>query len=362
MPKMKKNAAVKKATIVEDLRQAILRGDYTAGSRLPTRRALCNHYNASSVTLQRAVDILIEEGFIEARGRNGSFISDTPPHLADFIMMFPHAAVYRENLFFKSLEKSIRKIEEREKINITIYRNIENEKDLLSYQELISKIQERKIAGIIMVRVSQFIMDIVDSHSNQVPVISVSNTPLDNMSYVTMDNLAYIRKACQYFKDQGTTKLAIISMKTSFANYDTPDARTIFDEYDIDLRPHWFHQLDVSVTQSAKNIAEVLMKLPEDERPNALLIDDDHFVIPALDGLREVGIDPENDISVIAHSNYPNIVAEDITIKRLGFNTDELILSAINRIRDQRDAPEGSAVENAVISPLFLSEYLEQMV
>ena len=55
---------VKQDGIVADLRARILDRTYRPGGRLPTRTELQVSFEASSVTVQRALDRLVADGFV----------------------------------------------------------------------------------------------------------------------------------------------------------------------------------------------------------------------------------------------------------------------------------------------------------
>src|SRR5262245_53056060 len=78
----------KQDKIVATLRQRIYQGKCAAGSRLPVRTELAQDLKISSVTLQRALDRLREEGFIHSVGRQGTFVAKHPPHLHHYALIF----------------------------------------------------------------------------------------------------------------------------------------------------------------------------------------------------------------------------------------------------------------------------------
>ena len=78
----------RRTTIAEELRQRIHSGRYPPGSKIPTRRELADELGVSSVTLQRAFDRLTELGFLVSRGKQGTFIADHPPDLANVALVF----------------------------------------------------------------------------------------------------------------------------------------------------------------------------------------------------------------------------------------------------------------------------------
>lgn len=67
------------AQICELLRDRILAGEWTLGSRIPTETELCEAYEVSRITVRQALALLVRDGLlVRARGR-GTFVHE--PHL-----------------------------------------------------------------------------------------------------------------------------------------------------------------------------------------------------------------------------------------------------------------------------------------
>src|SRR5688500_16673796 len=87
-----RRAGTKQAAILDRLRREIIGGQFPAGSRMPTREELQVRFGVSWFTVQQAFDQLSEDGFVRARGRLGTQVSDRPPHLCHYGLVFPCAS------------------------------------------------------------------------------------------------------------------------------------------------------------------------------------------------------------------------------------------------------------------------------
>src|SRR5262249_32016033 len=96
------------AEVLAELRRAIVAGRLRPGSRLPTRRDLIRRFGRSALTVQQALDRLAAEGFVTARGRHGTFVADTPPHLRNIALVFP--AVATGARFFEAIREAARRV------------------------------------------------------------------------------------------------------------------------------------------------------------------------------------------------------------------------------------------------------------
>lgn len=64
--------------IADDLRHRVESGGFAAGRLLPSEAALSEHYSASRVTVRRALELLREEGLLEARQGFGWYVATDP--------------------------------------------------------------------------------------------------------------------------------------------------------------------------------------------------------------------------------------------------------------------------------------------
>ncbi len=62
-------------TLYQTLRQRITDGAFPYGSRFPSKRSLAAQYDLSLVTVEHAIELLDEEGYIETRERTGIFVT-----------------------------------------------------------------------------------------------------------------------------------------------------------------------------------------------------------------------------------------------------------------------------------------------
>lgn len=64
--------------IADDLRQRVTAGEFAAGHTLPSEAALSTSYGASRVTIRKALDLLRDEGLVDARQGFGWFAAVDP--------------------------------------------------------------------------------------------------------------------------------------------------------------------------------------------------------------------------------------------------------------------------------------------
>src|ERR1044071_5301289 len=65
-------------SIADDLRPRVAAGEFAAGRLLPSEAALAAHYAASRITIRKALELLREEGLVDARQGFGWVASVDP--------------------------------------------------------------------------------------------------------------------------------------------------------------------------------------------------------------------------------------------------------------------------------------------
>ena len=67
------------------LKARILSGAYKSGEKLPSKRVLADREGVSVITVERACQMLADEGYIQTKERQGYFVSDArlqpPSHI-----------------------------------------------------------------------------------------------------------------------------------------------------------------------------------------------------------------------------------------------------------------------------------------
>src|SRR5271155_2094042 len=119
----------KQALISEHLRKEIIAGRFPPGGRLPTQVQLVEQFRVSGVTIQRALDRLIREGFIHTRGRNGTFVTANPPHLFSYGVVFHDQQKAGRSRYHEMLEAQAMRLQRATDRKVTIFNAISGHED-----------------------------------------------------------------------------------------------------------------------------------------------------------------------------------------------------------------------------------------
>ena len=89
--------------MVAALRGEIHAGVLAPGQRLPSRVELKERFGTTLLTVQRAMMVLAQEGYVRPVDRSGTFVADNPPHISHYALVFPVAEDLRRSQFYFAL-------------------------------------------------------------------------------------------------------------------------------------------------------------------------------------------------------------------------------------------------------------------
>lgn len=93
--------------IQSDVLDRIIKGEWVPGQRIPAERTLAKSYQASVGTVRRALELLVNQGYLRRTQGQGTFVNQAVEHY-DTLKYFRLAADFRDvvhPLFIRCLEK-----------------------------------------------------------------------------------------------------------------------------------------------------------------------------------------------------------------------------------------------------------------
>lgn len=344
--------------IVMTLRREIIEGRYKPGGRLPTRIELRERFDASPITIQRVMDQLAKEGFIEVRRRkSGTVVVKHPPHLNyyRFLIPLPNDHPLMGSPFVRAVQQESTRLERLRTGMMCSFCNLSDALQPEDTRRLIEDVLSERVAGLL------FLFNPIPFNTPilkepRVPrVVLAPETQLHNVPHIWFDEKV-IEKAVERFAQLGCRRVAMLCAY----GWDETQAKLFRDSvaaYGMATRPHWMQAVNWTYPEAVRNCVHLLMHPGQAERPDALLIIDDSLVSPAGDGLLAAGIVPNaavREIQVIAHANFPRTTPTRFPMIRIGFNIRELVSRGIDCIDAQR---RGETVQHLTLLPtLFENE------
>jgi len=362
---------MKHGEIVDALRRRIVSGRLRPGDKVPIRKDIEQQFDASRATVQRAMDELIRNGFIVAKGRRGTFVSEMPPHLFNYGLLFPQdprdpalrQTPWSGSHFLIALGEQAVTMQSDPTRMVSIYCNITPECEGPDYERLIEDIRSQRLAGLIA-------SNPYDLHgtplltpevAGAIPLVGLGfeGSLLDLGTTLGMPPMSMLNKAMGWIKQQGRSRTSIIcgaSMDRKFME----DTQRLAHQNGLEIQTRWFQGISPANAAWAANSTEMVFSLPEKDRPDALLISDDTLAEHALAGLSRTGVQPGRDISVISHCNFPWPQFAIGPVQRIGVDVHQLLEHCIDLIDKRR---RGEAVpDNLTIEPVFEEELASSTV
>lgn len=344
--------AVKCNEILSDLRRRITANQWPPGGQLPTREEIETRYKASSRTVQRALSQLINDGFVRADGRHGTFVADHPPHLSNYGLVFPFCPSQSGwSGHWEALTTAARAAMQGKPGTITQYYGMESPSNRAAYETLLRDVRSHRLAGLIFSSPPYLLARTPVLLEKGIPRVAVMTPGMfAGVGAVVYDADSYIAKALDYLAGHGCRRIGIIA-HASRGSENTEAHRMLLDQIaarGMEVRPQWVQGVTLHTPGLTRNLVELLMRRPERERPDGLLITDDNIVTDVAAGLQASGVRVPDDVRVVAHANFPCPPRAAVPVWYLGYDMAEALRLATDYIDQVR---RGETPPDAMIVP-----------
>ena len=323
----------KSSAVVTQIRDQIIRGLQPA-ARLATFNEMEQVYGVSRAVLRDAVEELKRDGFIYSVDRQGLFVSDRPPHLSRFGMVFPNNPSSPEwPRFYTALQhEAVGLQRDRGDITFSAYHDLSAGPGSDSYERLCADVESHLLAGLILMPGCHQLGNDPNFCGVEVPKIYICGAPnVGRVPSVAMDEIQLCDRMVQWLRERGRKRIAAVAI---WGNSEMQ--RNYLLEKNVPHRPHWVQTLGRDNVPDVRKIIALLMDYPKDQRPDGLIILDDNLTEHAIGGLLECDLKVGTDIDVIAHCNWPWTVANSVPVQRVGFHARHMLSLALRAIEMKR--------------------------
>lgn len=335
--------------LLREIRQLI--DTMPAGGRLPIRTELQRRFGASCITIQRVIDRFVDQGLLEARGSQGTFVAARPPHLHRIALVFPFGpqADGRWKGYYQALRQAAAQLR-LEGVDLRPVMAHEHRQQTAEFAALQETCRDGLIAGLIFASPPEVW---AGTPVGDAPIarVGLSHTQRTDVARVHPDHDSFIQRAAQTLAARGCRRPALI------ANVETTEAPEVvarwerfFAEAGIPLRPQWLLGCPLEWPGNATRLARLLCSSWAGERPDGLVVADDAFEEPVLAGLMSEGVRVGTDMRMVALANFPLGSATTLPVIRLGFDVAALLRQAVARIQVLR---AGGAAEPFLLPATF---------
>ncbi len=331
--------------VAKRLRQQIVRGQWAPGARLPERGALARDLDACQATLQEAVTRLIGEGFLEVGSRKmGTRVAACPPHLSRYRLIFP----FEPNdwgQFWHALEAAARQRTTSDREFLCFY-GLSGHRDIAEYEAVVDEVRTRRVAGLIFASSADELLGtpLLD-HPGLPRAAIATEDKLPGVPKVSLDLDGFVDQAIGHLVSQGRRRIAILC--ANHAQTMHGKFRAAMAAHGLETHTRWEHFVSARNPMAARHVMELLMQPGRQARPDGLIIADDNLITAATAGLVTAGASIPSALSVVALTNFPNLLPAAVPLTRIGFDIPALLDLLILRLQQSargENPPENTRV------------------
>ncbi len=329
---------MKSEIIAKELRQQILKGRLKPGERIPGRSELVSDYKASLGTIQRAINTLIDDGFLVSKGTFGTQVSRMPPHLHTYGLAIPQPSTESWDSFWLTMSEVAAKYDVEGNIRFNIYRGLVSEGKNSDYQKLVYDINCNCISGLVILGAGNIREGVFIRDPSVPTVLFEEQLHEPQLSSVCCDYDSFIEKSVSELAERGRKKIAFLS-NIRFSLDRISYYHRQLSNAGLNSRPRWIQAIgtDNYSLPWTKNLIELMMNGTEGERPDGLIIANENHLSFAAEGIASSGLVIGKDIDVVSHANFPLVHPSPSGVIRIGFDCKTLLSSCIENITEIRN-------------------------
>lgn len=352
-------AAGKADGVLHALRRRIVRGEYAPGDRLPNRLELCRRFDVSNATVQCAVDVLQRDGFAKSRGRLGTYVTDNPPHLTRYGLVLPLPSDRPEQYprSYTELMAYADQLTRDGVADVASFFGVDGVSDRQADRQLRSDLANHRLAGLFIHHAPDRLIDTPILADPDLPRVVQWYEPFGRGCHTLVEgNTTWLRTALADVAANGCRSVAIAT-----SGYTGLSVHRLMDtvrEASLTTRPGFVQFLYPHFQfehRGTRHILYAMLDRPAEDRPDALLVQDQSQVAVTLSTLSELGIEPGRDMHLVMQCDPITAPPrDDATARWLGFDyrrSIDLAIDIIGRRRRGEPAPETIKLEPEFFHP-----------
>ncbi|OGV55995.1 MAG: hypothetical protein A2X45_21135 [Lentisphaerae bacterium GWF2_50_93] len=323
------------------VRKKIISGKWTAGQKIPTRLELGRKFGVTVVTVQRTLAPLVSDGFlrVDMNKERGTYVNETPPHLFNYAHVFASVPSGNGwNMFFATQLNVSKNLQKELGIKIMPYFGLDGYPSRPDYIRLVNDIRKERLAGIIFATSIHMIENTPAVLEGGIPrVIIGSGNKKNGIPGITPTGHAFIEKSLDYLESRNCRRIAFILVPGLQGDF-TDRLKISFARRKLVFVPQWHQVCNLEYAEAAANVVRLLMSLPKDGRPNAILVGDDNLIEPVCEGLKLAGVKVPGEVEIVSHCNFPRTSMPSLPVKFIGYDIHGLMLGCIEILKLQKSS------------------------
>lgn len=345
--------------VVERIKAMIVAGDARPGNRLPTQRALQRTLGTTKVTVQRAFDLLSEQGFIYSGGSRGTFVSSHPPHVFRYALVLP--AVHEPgnwSAFWTSLAAESVAAEKKNGCRIAVFHGVDAGFQSPDASRLLCEMETHQLAGVIFAFPWRYLDGTPLFRVANVPKVAIMSEPAgDSVPALRLDYQSFFDRALDYLVNRGRKRIAALNPILLARDYETAFL-TGLKNRGLEGKLAWWLPVSLGTPETARAYTRLLVASEPANRPDALIISDDNLVDHVLAGLEDSGVRVPEDLEILAHGNFPLVNPSGPPLRRLGYAVTDVLGTCLDLLDMQRSG--NAAPPLTGVQPVFEEEFVSR--
>ena len=328
------NPESKAERVVDELRSRIVAGHLSPGSQLPTWDDMVRHFRVTRPTLTRAMERLKRDGFIHATRARGTFVADRLPHLTRFGVVFSSSPTWTFsglggwNRFWDLLAMTVPALEKDLDLELPLFFEVISPQSRGAIR-LAGELRRGRLGGLILVGTHE-LLAVPAINRADVPRVGIYDLP-ERVDFpcVYVDSQSFVDRSLDALAERGRRRVAILTNETAtFGMFEQALAQR-----GLQSKPFWRLMINPAC---ARNVVRLLLDHPPQDRPDALIVADDHLVEQALAGVIAAGVRVPEELAVVTHCNWPRPPANPVPTVQLGYDARAILRTSIDLLQHQR--------------------------
>jgi DNA-binding LacI/PurR family transcriptional regulator len=287
-------------------------------------------------------------------GRQGTFVSQTPPHLNNYALVFPTAPEGDWNRFFGALNHEAAGLAQAMGRQLSVYYGADSHSNHADYERLLADIKAHRLGGIMFATRPDLLQGTPVLDEPKIPRVAIMGPSKQYaMPQINLNRETLWERGAQALLAQGRRNLALLLTPVQTAEIEAVQKKML--DLGFNVPPQWVQGTPRQSPVFTRNLTHLLFENGRN-RPDAFFITDDNLIEPALAGLMDAGVRVPEDVEVIAHCNFPHAVPAAVPVRRLGFDARHVLQAGFDALNDQR---AGRQVPSLITIPAQFEEEID---
>jgi len=333
-PRKRNRLAKRQNELTALLRKRIIDNTYPPGCRLPIQVDLLKEFNVSNITLQRAIDTLCREGFIEARRRTGTFVVDHPPHLAHYALIIPGGSNTSINShFYQNIAAEALLRNERLPGHLDLYYASDESLYHPDFRRLCEMVTRHLYAGLIFASSPHKFEKTPILNEPGIPRAVVASRAVYAIP-VMYPNPNQCDLGLATLAAKGARNIAVVTFSCEAYPYSLFEGKVA--QFGLRSHPDWYGSFTHLQPPGLRSFIRILLSNPKERPIDGIFILDDHLTEIVMEAIASLGPEVVERIHIVTTGNFPLHQQPTLPATVIGVHAKDILDTAIELIDAQR--------------------------